>query len=502
MAIFLRFLIMLVIISSASFTRYMEKSREAKERMRQQAEQYEQELQNPVTAQQKTPMIIREFSCAARPEVYRVDLEDIRSDGDLDNPNVINIYEVDTMSSGVVGLVGIPVRVTYHDEQAQPKLTFYYDKDELRGIPERNLIILHEDEDGFYVQVGTETINENEGSISVDITQPGVYLVADRYQWYSAWGVDVSEYAYQVDPLTIRSDWERSCYTGSIMEIADREWAMANAPVFHVSTPEQLAGVVYYNNAVMDYAYNGGSLTVYLENDIDLEGYEWVPMGWLGPSDSRFNGLVDGQGHAIKNMNLVIDYDDHCAFIAYSTGVDVRNVTFENATVNGGRYSGIVGGEIYISKEWENVKVSGVLIEPKGEYGSIIGREAYLNFKNCSADVIMHRRNGEESRVEYFSHRQEVIANTPATEDFQLTLNDDGSVTRTEAEGEFRNLMWHLDVEGVMILQRNAENEMTLDAYGFFADYLAQGKKCKIWLDAYTGETYTRVSNVIEYKRK
>ena len=43
---------------------------------------------------------------------------------------------------------------------------------------------------------------------------------------------------------------------------------------------------------------------------------------------------------------------------------------------------------------------------------------------------------------------------------------------------------------------------MTLDAYGFFADYLAQGNKCKIWLDAYTGETYTRVSNVIEYKRK
>ncbi|MBP5282236.1 MAG: hypothetical protein J6Z22_07020 [Lachnospiraceae bacterium] len=503
MALFLRIFLMFTALSLGSFTRYMEKTREARERMQQQY--YEQQLevygqQGNEVEETKTPKLVVDVDCPKKPEVYRVALEDTGSDGNLGNSKIRNVYEIDYMSSGVVGLVGAPVEVSYSKEEAKAKITFYYDKDELRGIPERNLIILHEVPSGSYEQVGVEQRDTDKGTISVEIPEAGIYLLADYYQWYGVWGVDVSDYAYEVDPLTIKSDWERSCEVGSILEIADKEWAIQNAPVFHVSTPEQLAGVVYYNNAVMEYSVYGGSLEVYLENDIDLAGYEWVPMGWLGPMDSRFDGLIDGQGHTIKNMTIHTAYYDHCAFIGYSTGVTVKNITFENAEVGGGRYVGIVGGEIYMSREWEKVRVQGVLVNATGEYGSIIGREAYLNFKDCEADVVRKTADGSESRVEYFSHRLEVLANTPVSEDFELTLNDDGSVTRTEAEGQYRNLMWHLDVEGVQILQRGAEDELTLDVYGFFADYLYEGLTCRIWLDAFTGETYTRVSNVLEYQ--
>ena len=41
------------------------------------------------------------------------------------------------MSSGVVGLVGVPVKVTY-DENATPILTFYYDEDELSDFSVEN----------------------------------------------------------------------------------------------------------------------------------------------------------------------------------------------------------------------------------------------------------------------------------------------------------------------------------------------------------------------------
>ena len=125
---------------------------------------------------------------------------------------------------------------------------------------------------------------------------------------------------------------------------------MANAPVFHVSTPEQLASVVYYNNAIERYDLGSDGLYLYLEEDIDLAGYDWVPMGWLGPQSNAFNGIVDGQGHKISNMSIKTPYNNHCAFIAYSTGVEVRNITFENAYIEGGYYAGIVGGEIYMSK--------------------------------------------------------------------------------------------------------------------------------------------------------
>lgn len=54
------------------------------------------------------------------------------------------------------------------------------------------------------------------------------------------------------------------------MTEADIEWAQSNAPLFNVSTPEQLAGVVYYVNTSSDTS----DYTIHLENDIDLSGYE------------------------------------------------------------------------------------------------------------------------------------------------------------------------------------------------------------------------------------
>ncbi|MBR4732943.1 MAG: hypothetical protein IK081_09275 [Lachnospiraceae bacterium] len=496
MALFIRFLLFMLVFTVPQFNRYMIKSREARER-------YEERLQTEERNENATPnpRLSVEINNNKRPEVWQVILADEGSKNDLGKAWIRDVYENDYMSSGVVGLVGVPVSVTYENDQAEPRLTFYYQEKELRGIPERNLIILHEMKDTFYEQVGVESIDEAGNTISVKITEPGTYLMADRYQWYSCWGVDVSEYAYEVDVTAYASDWERECDTGSIMELADKKWAMENAPEFHVSTPEQLASVVYYNNAIANYATDSPNMFVYLENDIDLAGYDWVPMGWNGSGNNRFDGVFDGQGHVIRNMTIDQPKMSHVAFIGYSTGVLVKNVTFENAFVNGGSYTGIVGGEIYISPEWENVHVDGVISGARGEVGSIIGREAALHFKDCSANVMRQNPGGETYPLEYFSHRLEVIANTLVTEDFTLAYDKNGCVTRTTSDKEFRNLCWHLEADGVQILQRGADDETVFNAKGFFENY-PEAKERKIWLEAYTGETYTRVSNVLEYPNK
>ena len=62
-----------------------------------------------------------------------------------------------------------------------------------------------------------------------------------------------SEDSVNEDYDPTKTDWEKYGDTGSIMEIADTDWALENAPVFHVETKEQLAGVVYYVNAVKGY---------------------------------------------------------------------------------------------------------------------------------------------------------------------------------------------------------------------------------------------------------
>lgn len=288
-----------------------------------------------------------------------------------------------------------------------------------------------------------------------------------------------------------KTDWENYGDTGSIMEIADTDWALENAPVFHVETKEQLAGVVYYVNAVKGY---NDSVELYLEADIDLDGLEWVPMGgWYRPDryleHTTFVGLIDGQNHIIKNMHIDTKYGGHCGFVGYSYSLQMKNITFEKAYVSGGTYVGIAGGEIYGSEDWINVNVSGMVGTPGPETGSIVGREAGINFRDCDATVVYKKENGRFGSIRYFSHRYQLIAETPVVEAFTL-IYENGVITRDEVEG-YDNLGWHIERDGSLLLDRAAEGELQLPAEYTYPD-------TSIWLEAYINGTYVRVSNIIE----
>lgn len=425
-----------------------------------------------------------------KPEVTKVTLYSKYGENVVQSARIDDIYNYDYMASGVVGLVGVPVRIDFESE-SPVLLSFYYSKEALGNIPEKNLIILHpSSEDGVYEQIGYEELDTDQMSVSIEISEPGIYVLADIYKYYAAWGFDTSEYAYEVDYSSYVSAWERECDTGDILKIADKEWAIENAPYFNVSTKEQLAGVVYYVNAINE---SQSDLYLTLEDDIDLSGLNWVPMGWLGSGNNSFMGYIDGQGHTIKNMHIETDCNNHTAFVAYSPCLGCKDINFEDAYVVGGTYTGIIGGEVYSSREWSNINVSGFIKSNGTEKGSIVGREADYNFINCTADVATKDKNGKLVPVKYFSHRQEVLANTPATEDFTLTVNKDGSVSRTEGEN-YQNLCWHIkDKDGNSLLQRNASNELVLPK-----EYAYSGST--VYLEAFTGETYTRVSNIVEIK--
>ena len=425
-----------------------------------------------------------------KPEVTRISFEGKCADNIKKHAKVSDLYNVDVLHSGVVGLIGVPIELEYDDEITEPRLTFTYDISELRGVPEKNRIMLHYSEkNAFYDTVEDFSLNTDNCTVSADIESAGVYLLADAYMWYGCWGMDVSEYEYERKPQDFPTDWERECDTGDIAELADKEWAMENAPNFRVSTPEQLASVVWYVNGIC-----GLDMNVTLESDIDLSGYDWKPMGWSS-GNCYFSGMVDGQGHTVKGMNIKEDYVQS-GFIGYGMGITVKDITFEDANVSATHCTGIVGGEIYSSPCWENVHVSGYVNGGSDDYGAIIGREAGTTFNNCSADVIV---NGEP--MQYFSYRQKKIAETEVVETFTLTLNDDYSVTRDEHDG-FRNLSWQVEQNGIEILQRNAENELTMNTHDILEKALTLNNvpgKYKIYLTAYIDGIYVRVSNIIEY---
>ena len=94
---------------------------------------------------------------------------------------------------------------------------------------------------------------------------------------------------------------------------ADTSWYVGHESdtVYHITTAEQLAGLAEVINKENTPASFEGK-TVYLDNDLDLAGHEWISIGnGLAKQNATqydpdwyysFNGTFDGQGHVIYNL--------------------------------------------------------------------------------------------------------------------------------------------------------------------------------------------------------
>ena len=81
---------------------------------------------------------------------------------------------------------------------------------------------------------------------------------------------------------------------------ADTSWYDEEKTEFYLQTAEQLAGMAKLIN---DDMANFKDKTVYLENDLDLGGHEWISIGDGANTDvGSFQGVFDGQSHVIYNL--------------------------------------------------------------------------------------------------------------------------------------------------------------------------------------------------------
>ena len=96
-----------------------------------------------------------------------------------DNSSVSESSNV--IHQGVVGRVGAPIELVFNKWVTPQKLTFCYDKDELRGIPEKNLIVLHYNEDdAFYDTVEGSVLDTDACTIECEVSEEGAYLLAEE----------------------------------------------------------------------------------------------------------------------------------------------------------------------------------------------------------------------------------------------------------------------------------------------------------------------------------
>lgn len=94
--------------------------------------------------------------------------------------------------------------------------------------------------------------------------------------------------------------------------------------------------------------YNGE--TVKLTANIDLAGYNWIPIGKPGNGgttdfSTSFRGTFDGQGHTVSNIK--VNNEGWAGLFGLAYRSSIKNVTVKDATINSSRMSGAVVGQIY-----------------------------------------------------------------------------------------------------------------------------------------------------------
>ncbi len=140
-----------------------------------------------------------DLSDTEKPEVLSITL-----DG-ADNCNIANQFSYNYLHSELVGLFGCPVEILA-DEYDGAELVFHCDRDNMRYVPLSNLIVLRYNEPtGTYVEEQM-VIDHEDYTVTVIPDIGGVYMLADGYEWYSAWGRDTNQFATH-DTILSNSDY-------------------------------------------------------------------------------------------------------------------------------------------------------------------------------------------------------------------------------------------------------------------------------------------------------
>lgn len=188
---------------------------------------------------------------------------------------------------------------------------------------------------------------------------------------------------YQYNPISTRTKPGASTWTDSGRY--DIAWYSNNpdATEFHIDTEQELAGLAYLVN-------NGNTFagkTVYLDADLNMDWYHWVPIGFGSP----FCGTFDGQGYTISGLYYNNTAGENIGLFGVLRGsadsyACVKNLVVDDAYFKGDEEVGAIAGFVYRYVVIDNCVVgSGVLVSGNYGVGGLIGDMNYGNMYvyNC-----------------------------------------------------------------------------------------------------------------------
>ena len=176
---------------------------------------------------------------------------------------------------------------------------------------------------------------------------------------------------------------------------------------YHFTTAEQLAGLAQLvNDKTASVSFEGK--TIYLDNDLDLSGTQWTPIGNGDNFVRHFAGTFDGQHHKIMNLYHHSTGDElirNGLFGVVSDGGTLKNLLVIDADIasnDGSLLAGILadwvnGGTV------ENCYTSGKIENNVGDkmVGGLIGQCTWsTQVKGCGSDATVISTESDEDHVD------------------------------------------------------------------------------------------------------
>ena len=149
-----------------------------------------------------------------------------------------------------------------------------------------------------------------------------------------------------------------------------------------VSTVEEFLKITDY----VDDSASDENVKIILTADIDFTGIEYKTVDLAGHT------LLDGNGHAVKNITFITYEADEYAGVGLfeGYGLNIKNIIFENVTINYPGKTSAVGcllGRSCDSQNFENVTISGKIYAPNAEnVGGFMGSSESAN-KKCMSTI-------------------------------------------------------------------------------------------------------------------
>ncbi|MGI6736577.1 MAG: leucine-rich repeat protein [Anaerovoracaceae bacterium] len=175
-------------------------------------------------------------------------------------------------------------------------------------------------------------------------------------------------------------------------DVGDTSWYSSDQDSFVLSDKADLIGLADLVNDGTD-SFQGKTLT--LTADVSLDGMEdyWAP---IGHNDSTpFRGIFDGNGHEIKNLDVVSDRLG--GFFGYLDGAEVRNLTVSGSLVVSGKDSGGIAGRVTNGSTLQNCTSNvNVTCQYSAVYiGGIAGWTHNSDFIHCvnNGTINVHGKN-------------------------------------------------------------------------------------------------------------